>query len=172
LSEWALKRFWTTVDVAPCDGGCEVLLDGRRVKTPAKRALVLPTQRVADEVAREWGEQVETVDPTTMPWTRSANAALDKVAPQRDEVTAHLADYAGTDLLSYRAAGPLVTLTGSYAIALAATEGYGSAESLWALSRLDESFQIEQWGDDEEAAEHAAIKKSAFLHANDFFHSA
>ena len=54
----------------------------------------------------EWDAQEEIVDPTAMPWTRSANAALDKVAPERAGVVAHLADYAGTDLLSYRASGP------------------------------------------------------------------
>ena len=106
MSEWAMKRFWTAVSVSPEGEGFAVKLDNRSVKTPAKRALVLPTQAVADCVASEWEAQVETVDPASMPWTRSANAAIDKVATQRAEVIAHLADYAGSDLLCYRAEGP------------------------------------------------------------------
>ncbi len=234
MSEWALKRFWKAVSVERRETGFEVMLDGRQVKTPAKRVLLLPSEKIADRVAEEWEAQVEAVDPTSMPWTRSSNAALDKVATQREEVAAHLVEYAGTDLLSYRAAGPqalierqeaawdplmawlgqrydvrlavtsgvmpveqpsdnlarlaetmapmtdfqltafhdLVTLTGSFVLALAATEGKAPPERLWELSRLDEDFQIEQWGEDEEATEHAAIKRSAFLHAHEFFHAA
>jgi chaperone required for assembly of F1-ATPase len=42
-----------------------------------------------------------------MPFTRAANSALDKVAPQFDEVVGLLAAYGGTDLLCYRATGPV-----------------------------------------------------------------
>jgi chaperone required for assembly of F1-ATPase len=41
-----------------------------------------------------------------MPVTRSANAAIDKVTPQRAEVAGALAEYGGTDLLCYRAGDP------------------------------------------------------------------
>ena len=61
---------------------------------------------VAARVAEEWDAQDGVIDPNTMPWTKSANSAIDKVAPQRAEVEAHIASYAGTDLLAYRADGP------------------------------------------------------------------
>ena len=38
--------------------------------------------------------------------SRAANAAIDKVAPQFDEVAALIAEYGGTDLLCYRAEEP------------------------------------------------------------------
>jgi hypothetical protein len=39
----------------------------------------------------------------------------------------------------------------------------------WRLSRIDEDWQIEQWGEDEEAAEVAARKLGEFLHAKRFW---
>ena len=44
--------------------------------------------------------------PATMPMTRRANAALDKVAVQHAEVADMLAEYAASDLLCHRAASP------------------------------------------------------------------
>ena len=63
----------------------------------------------------------------------------------------------------------LVTLSGSYVLALAATEKLQPPEGLWNLSRMDEDWQVEQWGVDEEAAEVAELKRIAFLHAGAFF---
>ena len=82
MTEWALKRFWTTAEVAPTEAGFAVTLDGRRVKTPAKRDLAVPTQAIARAIAAEWQAQEERVDPLSMPCTRTANSALDKVAVQ------------------------------------------------------------------------------------------
>ena len=42
-----------------------------------------------------------------MPFTRSANAAIDKVTHQFDEVVNLLAEYGETDLLCYRADSPI-----------------------------------------------------------------
>ena len=41
-------------------------------------------------------------------------------------------------------------------------------EELWAASRLDENWQAEQWGVDEEAEEQASAKESGFYHAKIF----
>lgn len=106
MSDWKPRRFWKTASAAPDAGGFAVLLDGRPVRTPAKAALVVPTRALAEAIAAEWQAQEGTVDPETMPLTRAANAALDKVALQHAVVAAHLAEYGGTDLLCYRAEEP------------------------------------------------------------------
>ncbi|GHC56811.1 ATP12 family chaperone protein [Neogemmobacter tilapiae] len=103
---WTAKRFWKETGVAVVDDGYAVVLDGRGVKTPAKRALVLPTGALAQAVAEEWEAQQGQIRPDTMPLTRTANSALDKVAPQFAEVANLLAAYGGHDLLCYRATGP------------------------------------------------------------------
>ena len=106
MSGWSAKRFWTETRVQEVDGGFTVRLDGRAVKTPAKTPLIVPTLAMAERIAAEWQAQQGTVDPRTMPWTRSANAALDKVGTQFAEVASLLAAYGDTDLLCYRAGGP------------------------------------------------------------------
>ncbi len=103
---WTAKRFWTKAEVTPAQAsGFGVALDGRPVKTPAKAALTLPTRAMAEAVAAEWQAVDRLVDPRRMPVTRSANAAIDKVAPQFDEVAELIAAYGGSDLLCYRAEG-------------------------------------------------------------------
>lgn len=231
MSVWAARRFWTTASAVSVEGGFTVHLDGRPVRTPLKAPLVLPTLALAEAVAAEWQAQDGKVNPETMPFTRTANSAIDKVAPQIDEVASMLAEYGGSDLLCYRAEGPpdlfarqaeawdpillwslerfgadlvvtsgvmhvpqpaeslialhcrvgemsafqlsafhdLVALSGSLVLALAVTERRLTAEEAWALSRIDEEWQIALWGEDEEAAEVAARKHAAFLHADRFF---
>ncbi|WP_264212207.1 ATP12 family chaperone protein [Leisingera thetidis] len=231
MSGWAQKRFWKQVSVAETDGGFAVELDGRRVKTPAKAPLVVPTREMGEAIAAEWAAQTESVDPLSMPCTRSANAAIDKVTHQHREVAAMLAEYGDSDLLCYRAAAPaeltlrqaqewdpvldwaaealgarlqlregvlhqpqhtaalavlaervhaltpfqlaafhdLVGISGSLILGFAAAQGWRSADAIWQLSRLDERWQEEQWGVDEEAQAAAAVKRQEFLHAKRFF---
>lgn len=106
MSDWKAKRFWKDAAVVEVDGGFTVELDGRRVKTPAKRPLTLPTRAMAEAVAAEWQAQEKQIDPRTMPVTKTANAAIDKVAVQKDEVVDMLAAYGDSDLLCYRADNP------------------------------------------------------------------
>lgn len=106
MTGWVAKRFWKTADVVADGAGFAVALDGRRVKTPAKAALVVPTRALARAIAAEWDAQGEKVRPETMPFTRTANSAIDKVAPQRAAVADMLAAYGDSDLLCYRADGP------------------------------------------------------------------
>ena len=106
MSDWKQKRFWKEVSAVEVDGGFSVRLDGRGVKTPAKVSLTLPSLEMAQAIAAEWEAQVEGINPETMPYTRSANAAIDKVANQQAEVADMLADYGDSDLLCYRADSP------------------------------------------------------------------
>jgi chaperone required for assembly of F1-ATPase len=103
---WEAKRFWTDVTVGTVEGGWDVRLDGKPIRTPAKAALILPTEAMAEAVAAEWRRVEGKVDPRVMPVTRSANAAIDKVAPQFDEVAELISDYGDSDLLCYRATDP------------------------------------------------------------------
>lgn len=230
MSEWALKRFWKSATAEEQNGVFMILLDGRLVKTPAKTALEVPTRRLADAIAAEWDAQEEVVDPTKMPFTRMANAAIDKVAMQHAEVAQMLADYGDADLLCYRAEGPqdlidrqsaewdlaldwaaealgvrlstrtgvmhqaqdsqslaalfahvhkmdafrlaafhdLVTLSGSLILGFAAARDWRDVNTIWAISRIDDLWQEELWGRDDEAFEAAEVKRAAFLHAKSF----
>lgn len=101
-----MKRFWKEVATVAEDAGWEVRLDGRPVKTPARAALAVPNEALAEAIAEEWRSVGETVDPRAMPLTGLANAAIDRVAPDRETFAAGLARYAEADLACYRAEGP------------------------------------------------------------------
>ncbi len=100
-------RFYKTVAVDPDAGMFRLLLDGKPVRTPAKKEFQLPTRALADAVAAEWDAQTSRIDPATMPLTRLANSAIDGVMGREAEVRADIVKYAGSDLLCYRAEGPL-----------------------------------------------------------------
>lgn len=231
MSGWKAKRFWKTAIAESCEGGFTVRLDGRAVKTPAKSAFVLPTLAMAQAAAAEWDAQQGAVKPDTMPVTRSANSAIDKLVPQFDAVVGLLAAYGASDLLCYRAIGPeglvarqaagwdpliawagselgaplvvtsgivhvdqppatvarlhaltagfspfqlagfhdLVAISGSLILAFAVTRNRIAADEAFALSRIDEAWQAEFWGVDEDAAALEATKRQAYLEASSFY---
>ena len=104
----ARKRFYKEVAIAgaPDGTGFRVLLDGRGLRTPAKRELKLSRRALAEAVAAEWRTQGATIDPATMPLTRLVNSALDGVADKAAEVRAGIVAYGGSDLICYLAEGP------------------------------------------------------------------
>ena len=101
-----MKRFWASADIAEVEGGFGVALDGRRVKTPARADLVVPTRALAEAIMAEWNDCGEEIDPGAMPLTGLANAAIDRVAADTDSFAAILASYGESDLTCYRAEGP------------------------------------------------------------------
>ncbi|MEL7184722.1 MAG: ATP12 family protein [Pseudomonadota bacterium] len=227
MSEWKARRFWKDARVVPVEAGFAVELDGRPVRAPSKTMLAMPSAPLAEAVAAEWDAQEEVILPLTMPLTRAVNTSIDKSIPSRADIVRHLAEYGGSDLLSYRADGPaglvaqqaatwdpvldwlatthgarlavttgvmpaaqpetalralhnrldavdpweltalseFVTMTGSLALGLCALEGHLTPATAWDASRVDEDWQIAQWGEDEEEAERVAHKKTEFLQA-------
>lgn len=101
-----MKRFYKAASIRPEAGGVAILLDGRPVKTPARAALAVPTEELAEAIAAEWNGQGEEVDPRAMPLTGLANAAIDRAAPDPAAFAATLARYGESDLLCYRAEAP------------------------------------------------------------------
>jgi chaperone required for assembly of F1-ATPase len=210
-----VKRFYRKAEPVQRASGHGITLDGKPIKTPGKRDLVVPNKALAAAIAAEWGAQQGEVRSATMPLTRLATTTVDRVATQRDAIIRQTADYAATDLVCYRAAhppalaarqqaiwqplidwavlrydAPLVITSGvipksqpaaslralasavaeqddfaltalhvataacgSLIIALALLEGRLDAQQAFAASQLDESFQIEAWGEDAEQAE-------------------
>ena len=101
-----MKRFWKDVAVEQEAGGWTIKLDGRPVKTPARAPLAVPTQTLADGIAEEWRSVEGKINPRAMPLTGFANAAIDRVAPDRQAFARGLARYAEADLACYRAEAP------------------------------------------------------------------
>lgn len=101
------KRFYKEAGAkAVGDGRFALTLDGKTVRTPGKAELVLPNQALAEALAAEWNAQGERIDPETMPLTKLANSVVDGVAGREDAVIDDIANYAGADLVCYRALLP------------------------------------------------------------------
>jgi chaperone required for assembly of F1-ATPase len=101
-----VKRFWKEVSVGREEDGWSIQLDGRPVRTPARKPLVVRTEALANGIADEWRAVDGEIDPRAMPFTGLANAAIDRVAPERTSFADGLARYAEADLACYRAEGP------------------------------------------------------------------
>src|SRR3974377_1412185 len=62
------KRFYKNVSVGEQrQSGYPVLLDGRPIRTPARRPLTAPTPAPADALAAEWDAQKDVLDPARRP---------------------------------------------------------------------------------------------------------
>ena len=101
------KRFYK-IAVASEDGqnSYVVLLDGKKINTPARKPLAAPSRALAEVLAAEWNSQKDDIDPAEMPLTRLANAVIDAVAEKPNEVAAEIEKYLGSDLVFYRAETP------------------------------------------------------------------
>jgi chaperone required for assembly of F1-ATPase len=217
------KRFYSQVEIKR-NGTFAILLDGRPLKTPLKRDLILPSAPLAKAIAAEWAAQGERIDPEQMLITKLANTAIDRVAGDRRRVIGELVQYASSDLVCYRAAEPeslaarqgelwdpvltwaeetlgvgffaiqgvvhkpqpedalravarylgqfdamslsalynLTTLAGSVLIALALESGFLEPERAWLAAHVDEDWQIERWGRDEDAAQRRSRRREEF----------
>lgn len=83
--------------------------------------------------------------------------------PQPPETIAQLnAAVAARDPFALAGLSPLVTISGSLLIALALAEGAISLGTAWSAATLDEQFQTENWGEDEEAAASLADRRREF----------
>lgn len=207
------RRFYRDATVVGQGDHWAVHLDGKPLRTPDKKLLVLPTERLANVIADEWRAQGERIDLQSMFNTRLANVALDRTPGARAAIGAEAARYAYTDLVCHMAEGPAalrarqetawnplrkwvagelgvklaivegvipveqpadsvervrlhavglddfrlsafahgVALLGSAVLGLAVERRRVTAAEAFELSRIDEVFQAEQWGEDAEA---------------------
>ncbi len=211
-------------DVRPAEDGFGLYGDGRLLRTPAGRGLVVPTRALADAIAEEFRAQASAKVPnfTAMPNLRLAATAIDRVASARAATVDAVTAFGETELLCYRAEHPgdlverqhgawqplldwaalrfdaalcntagvmprpqsaaalqalraavatyddhmlaglafAVQTSGSLVVGLAMVEGRLDAAQAFEIAELDESYQIEQWGEDAEAAQRRATRRT------------
>ncbi len=101
------ERFYKNAAIEKRGNGFAITLDGREVKTTARKPLALPAEKLAGMIAAEWQAQIEFINPATMPMTRLANTAIDLVAGSPGPVMDEIANFAASDLICYRAQSPV-----------------------------------------------------------------
>lgn len=100
------KRFYEDAAAVVVAEGYAIELDGRPVRTPMGKPLVLPVQSLAEAIAQEWRDQGDKIDPHSMPLGGMANTAIDRVGTDRSTIMGNLLHFAETDMLCYRAEQP------------------------------------------------------------------
>ncbi len=225
-----MKRFYKEALPGEREGGWQVLLDGRAIKTVGGRPQIVPSRALAEELAAEWAAQGEEIDPATFLYRDMADYAIDVVAPDRAQAIRELLPYADTDTLCYRAEigdalrreqdlvwEPLVAaaesrlgqrferiggimhrpqpaetmqqleailegqdnfalaalrnlagLAASLITGLSALEPEADITALWNAANLEEDWQAERWGRDEEAEQRRERRREAFIAAARF----
>ncbi|MDO7834495.1 ATP12 family protein [Sphingobium sp. HBC34] len=89
--------------------------------------------------------------------------------PQPAETLARLeAAVAALDPFTLCGLSTVVTLSGSLVCGLALVEGGHDRDRLWQAAEIDEAWQVEQWGEDAEAAARAARRAADFATAATF----
>lgn len=226
-----MKRFYKDVTVHSAQGGWQVALDTRAIKTVGGAPQIVPAKALADALAEEWAQQGEKIDPVTMPLRDMADYTIDMVTPDAGAFIDKLVPYGDTDTLLYRADPdealyarqtkvwePIVTameaqlnvqfvrisgiihrpqadatlaalreqlstqspfaltaieamthLAASLITGLSAAQPNADAQSLWQAACLEEEWQIEKWGRDEEAEEVREKRSKDFLKAREFW---
>lgn len=222
-----MKRFYDVVEIAEREGGYQVTLDGRGVKTVGGAAQIVPAREWALALADEWEAQGPDIDPKAFATRNLADYAIDVVAHDRDALVDKLLRYAETDTLLYRADPdeplfarqqeiwePVVaefearegvqlvrvsgivhrpqpgatmahlrtrlatfdpfalaaievmaSLAASLIVAFEAVRLGADAKTLWAAASLEEEWQADLWGRDEEAEARRAAREARFLQA-------
>ncbi|WP_119307757.1 ATP12 family chaperone protein [Cohaesibacter haloalkalitolerans] len=223
------KRFYKDVTVGEetdNDGNllyC-VLLDGRKVKSPAKRTVAVPNRALAEALVAEWAAQETEINPATMPLSRLVNSIRDGVEEARPAMIDEIVAYLNSDFLCYPATHPerlvqrqrdhwhpvlnraeealggrfvqasgilaveqspvmgarlralwgdldifqlgavhsVMTLTGSALLAFAVWDGFLHADAAWNAAMVDEDWNIELWGEDEEATKRRAFRRAEY----------
>lgn len=91
--------------------GFAAVVGGKPAKTPLGETLVLPGEKLAKAVAKEWEKQGKKINKDTMPLTQIACIAIDLARAKREALCDDILSYSDTDLVCYRAGGMPELLT-------------------------------------------------------------
>ena len=97
-----IKRFYNKVECQPYGDGFLIYLDDKPLSTPAKQILKLPTKMLAEAIADEWEGVTDKIDRHSLPFFKLATTIIDRVPPQRFQLTTDLLSSLSSDVVRYR----------------------------------------------------------------------
>ena len=102
-----MKKFWEKVSIKKIssDSFC-IMLDDRILKTPLKRELILPNLNLAQEIVKEWDQDLKNINTESMIFYGLITTSLDKIIDNKNLYINDILDYIDTDLICYRAEHP------------------------------------------------------------------
>lgn len=101
------KRFYQNVSITQGEGGFEINLDHRKLKTPQAKLFTVPSEALAIAVATEWASQQDTIKFYTMHLTTLCNTSLDNPTQRsKDQLIRAAVKFLDTDTICYRVEEP------------------------------------------------------------------
>lgn len=102
-----MRKFYKKAEAGTAPGGFVIRLDGRVLKTPLQKNMLLPSLDLAQAVADEWSAQGADINLESMPVNKLINTMIDKAeGPDREAMAEDVMRYACSDLICYFAASP------------------------------------------------------------------
>ncbi|XP_069917750.1 ATP synthase mitochondrial F1 complex assembly factor 2 isoform X6 [Oryctolagus cuniculus] len=101
------KRFYQNVSISQGEGGFEINLDHRKLKTPQAKFFTVPSEALAIAVATEWESQQDTIKSYTMHLTTLCNTSLDNPTQRsKDQLIRAAIKFLDTDTICYKVEEP------------------------------------------------------------------
>jgi len=102
-----MKKFWKKIEIRQSSSkNFHLLLDNKKLTTPMKKELVLPSEILVNEVLREWDQNSDNINIDDLVFYGVLSTAIDKVNLEKDAYVNNIIDFIDTDLICYRAESP------------------------------------------------------------------
>jgi len=102
-----MKKFWKKIEIRQSSSkNFYLLLDNKKLTTPMKKELVLPSEILVNEVLREWDQNSDNINIDDLVFYGVLSTAIDKVNLEKDAYVNDIIDFIDTDLICYRAESP------------------------------------------------------------------
>ncbi|XP_068099655.1 ATP synthase mitochondrial F1 complex assembly factor 2 [Hyperolius riggenbachi] len=101
------KKFYEHVSISQGEGGFEINLDRRKLRTPQGKVFAVPSEPLAIAVANEWDSQKDFLKFYTMHLTTLCNTALDNpTLRDKEQLIRASLKFLETDTICYRVEEP------------------------------------------------------------------
>ena len=102
-----MKKFWKKIEIRQSSSKkFHLLLDNKKLTTPMKKELVLPSEILVNEVLREWDQNSDNINIDDLVFYGVLSTAIDKVNLEKEAYVNDIIDFIDTDLICYRAESP------------------------------------------------------------------
>ncbi len=102
-----MKKFWERVQLKKTDiSSYEIFLDDKILKTPLRKKLIIPNLKIAEEIYKEWNQDIKIIDKDAMIFYGILSTSIDKICGNRKLYIDDILDFIDTDLTCYRAEKP------------------------------------------------------------------
>ena len=102
-----MRKFWERVQLKKTDiSSYEIFLDDKILKTPLRKKLIIPNLKIAEEIYKEWNQDIKIIDKDAMIFYGILSTSIDKTCGNRKLYIDDILDFIDTDLTCYRAEKP------------------------------------------------------------------